>query len=701
MSDFSSREPMLEMYIHETRQMIESLEQIMLDSEQSSDLQASIGEIFRIMHTIKGSSAMMLYDGIATTAHQLEDLFFYLREEKPDISDYTTLTDLVLASIDFISGEVEEIEAGREAGSDYSHLSSRIQECLEGIKGKQPGSLDSQEEAASKPAEGERLQPPRSREVFYVGPERKAEEQLTMFHARVFFEEHCEMENVRAYLVVHNLQDKATEISYEPSDIMDNDGASGIIKAEGFCIHILTSMEMPEISDIILKTAFVRDVEIDYADTEPEPDGVFLQEEEPPPGGKVIMLDDFISESPEQKPRERKSDALSKKQAMISVSVDKLDKLMNLVGELVVAESMVTQDAAVQSIKSENYHKAARQLSKITKELQDVAMSTRLVPLSVTFQKMNRLVRDMSKKVNKNVSLIIQGEETEVDKNVIDNISDPLMHIIRNAIDHGIEGPADRTSAGKKETGNIWLQASNAGGDVWITVRDDGRGLERQTILEKAREKGLLQKAETEYSDKEAFALILQPGFSTKEAVTEFSGRGVGMDVVLANVQKMSGTISIDSVCGQGSTFAIKIPLTLGIIDGITVKVGATRMTIPVTCICESFRIRDHDLITDPDDNEMIVVRGECFEVRRIHRLYRLPGAVEDISQGMIMMVEHDRQRLCLMVDDLIGQQQVVIKPLPEYVKQRIGRVAGIAGCAMLGDGTISLVVDVGDMIAG
>ncbi len=682
MSDNSIREPMMEMYIFESRQLLERLEQIILDSERGGDLRQYIDEIFRIMHTIKGSSAMMMFDNIASVAHHVEDLFFCLREDKPDIENYTEIGDLVLRSLDFLSTEISEVEAGREPESDSSDLAASIKDLLTSIK--KPAS-----EGKDKPPAPARTEPS---VAYYIPPDKSGAVLQKLYHAAVFFEEGCEMENVRAFMIVHNLKDIASEISYFPADIVDNDNSVEQIREEGFNIRFRSENEYEEISTIFSQTAFVKDLIIQVIEEEVEA---------PPKLEKSIVLDDFLPEAKaESEKEEKRVDVAIKRQTMISVSVDKLDMLMDLVGELVISEAMVTQNPEALGIKSENYQKAARQLRKITSDLQDVAMSIRLVPLSTTFQKMNRIVRDTSRKMNKDVELVIQGEETEVDKNVIDNISDPLMHIIRNSLDHGIESAEERRSRGKPDKGTIRLEASNAGGDVWITVRDDGQGLNREKILSKAREKGLLWKGENEHTDKEVFNYILMPGFSTKEAVTEYSGRGVGMDVVLANIEKMGGNITIDSLPGAGTTMAIKIPLTLGIIDGITVRVGSSRLTVPVTCIRESFRIRDEDIIVDPDNNEMIMVRGECYEVLRLHRLYQVPGAVERMSEGIITMVEHDGRTLCLFVDALLGEQQVVIKPLPDFIKKRIGRVAGIAGCAMLGDGRISLVIDVSGLNA-
>jgi len=322
-----------------------------------------------------------------------------------------------------------------------------------------------------------------------------------------------------------------------------------------------------------------------------------------------------------------------------------------------------------------------------------------MVPLSVTFNKMHRIVRDMCKRLDKDVHLEIIGEETEVDKNIIEHISDPLMHLVRNSIDHGIEQPQERLALGKPRTGTITLEAINTGSDVQIIVRDDGKGLNKEQILKKARENNLLFKNEEDMSDKEIFNLILLPGFSTKENVTEFSGRGVGMDVVRKNIEKVGGTLFVDSTEGRGTVITLKIPLTLAIIDGMNIKVGRSRYTIPINSIKESFRPKEGDIITDPDGNEMIMVRGQCYLIRRLHKLFMVQTDITKFTDGIILMLDQDEKTVCVFADELLGQQQVVVKALPQYIRN-FNKVRGLAGCTLLGDGSISLILDIAGILS-
>lgn len=370
---------------------------------------------------------------------------------------------------------------------------------------------------------------------------------------------------------------------------------------------------------------------------------------------------------------------------------------LDLLGEMVISEAMVIHNPDLQGLELENFNKAAMQLHKITSELQDIVMSIRMVPLSNTFHKMHRIVRDMSKKLNKDVQLELVGEETEVDKNIIEHISDPLMHLVRNAIDHGIEQVEERVASGKSKTGKIYLEAKNVGGDVLISIRDDGKGLSKEKILTRAREINLLLKPESEMTDKEIHNLILLPGFSTNDKVTEYSGRGVGMDVVTKNIEVIGGVVSIESREGIGSVFNIKIPLTLAIIDGMNIMVGNAHYTIPTTAIRESFRPKAEDIIRDPDGNEMIMMRGQCYSILRLHEFFNVETDVTDFTDGIIIMVEQNDKRLCIFADHLIGQQQVVVKSLPNYIRDS-RKSNGLSGCTLLGDGSISLILDIGGL---
>lgn len=687
MPEFYNNEPMLEMYIFETTQNIEQLEQVILSSEKSSCYSPNaINEIFRIMHTIKGSSAMMLFNNISTLAHALEDLFYFIREKKTQNMDCSILSDLVFAGVDFIKVELEKIKNADSADGDASELIENIKEFLSALKNDNASEAPAVKEQAST----------KKQQYYLTHSKAGTPSDHQRFKAVIFFEEGCEMENIRAYTVIHNLREITEEFYYFPEDVIENDDSVQVIREQGFAVFVKADKTYEEMQQFFMRTVFLKSLEL--TELQEEEDGVQFV---PPKKAEVkespvIVPKVQVQGEREQGEREVQSSSAS---SIISVNVEKLDKLMDLVGEMVIAEAMVTQNPDLNGLELENFQKAARQLRKITGELQDMVMSIRMVPLSATFQKMHRVVRDMSKKLGKEVKLQLVGEETEVDKNIIEHISDPLMHLVRNSIDHGIEAIEDRTANGKHQAGTVTLEAKNAGSDVLVIVRDDGKGLNKVKILQRAKENGLLHEAEDEMTDREIYSLIFLPGFSTKDSVTEFSGRGVGMDVVTKNLEAVGGSVSVDSIEGVGTTTTLKIPLTLAIIDGMNIRVGASRYTLPTISIRESFRPKEKDIIRDPDGNEMIMVRGQCYPILRLHELYEVKTDVLKFTEGILIMVEQDGKNACLFADELLGQQQVVVKALPNYIKNT-KRIEGLAGCTLLGDGSISLILDIGGLIS-
>lgn len=691
LADNVNREPMLDMFIFESIQLLDQLEKIILKSEKATSFDiASINEIFRIMHTIKGSAAMMMFNNISLIAHAVEDLFYFLREEKPKKIKHAMISDLVLSAEDFIKNEIGKIEEGASANGDPTGSIETIKKVLAEFKSDNKKSEAKDEE---KKSEETRVKEQR----FYIGACKELKSSETnIFEVCIFFEDGCEMENIRAFTLVHNIKDKVEVLRVTPADILENDETKELIRALGFRFVFKTKLDENAARELFSDGLFISSLELTKLEEEPAEVKSEI-EIKPEPERKAIVLED----QPEQKETEAEgmteasAEQRTMKQNFISVNLSKLDKLMDLVGELVISESMVTRNPDLRELNLENFSKAARQLRKLTSELQDIVMSIRMVPLTATFQKMNRIVRDMSKKLKKDVNLEIIGEETEVDKNIIENISDPLMHLIRNSLDHGLESPEERLSKEKPKTGKVVLEAKNSGGDVWIIVRDDGKGLNKEKILAKAREHGLFKKPESELTDNEIYNFILLPGFSTNENVTEYSGRGVGMDVVLKNIEKIGGTIVIDSIPEVGSTFSIKIPLTLAIIDGMVVNVGKSSYVVPTVSIKESFRPKEGEVIQDPDGNEMILIRGACYPVLRLNELFNVNTRITKMEEGIIMMVQNENRGLCLFADALIGEQQVVVKALPKYIK----KIHGIAGCTMLGDGSISLILDAGTLL--
>ena len=378
----------------------------------------------------------------------------------------------------------------------------------------------------------------------------------------------------------------------------------------------------------------------------------------------------------------------------LRVPVDKVDELINLVGELITAESMLAQGcAALAPAVQLQLAAALAELQRHTRALQEAAMSIRMIPVSVVFSRFPRMLRELAAKTGKQVELVTQGEATELDKGMIEKITDPLTHLVRNSVDHGIETPAERRAAGKPETGRLTLAASHQGGSIVIELRDDGRGLSRQRLLAKARERGL--HAPDSLSDDEVWALIFAPGFSTAEVVSDVSGRGVGMDVVKKNIGALGGVVEIDNREGQGMAVRVRLPLTLAIMEGMTVRIGDERYVLPLAAVVESFRFAPDQLKTIGTRAQLVRLRDDYLPVLELQRVVELPPQDGLRDDEVMVVLEAEGQRIAVRVHELLGQQQVVVKSL----EPNVGTVDNVAGATLMGDGRVALILDVGALV--
>ena len=400
--------------------------------------------------------------------------------------------------------------------------------------------------------------------------------------------------------------------------------------------------------------------------------------------------------APEAAKKADKKEKSAPASSSIRVGIDKIDDLINMVGELVITQSMLSllgDDFNMSRL--EKLQEGLIQLDRHTRELQESVMQIRMVPISFTFSRFPRMVRDLSEKLDKKIELVMHGENTELDKTVIEKIGDPLVHLVRNSIDHGIEMPEDRLAAGKPETGTIQLNAFHRGGNIVIEITDDGKGIDKDVIFRKGVEKGLIEQG-AKLSDQQIYDLLFNPGFSTAAEITDVSGRGVGMDVVKKNIMSLGGAIETHSVKGQGSIFSIRLPLTLAILDGQSVSVGSDNYIIPLVSIVESVQPKKEQLNMVAGKGETYKLRDEYLPIIRICDLFNIPDAkANDLEEGLLVVVEADGKRFGVFVDDLLGQQQVVIKSLESNYK----RINGVSGATILGDGSVALILDIPSLI--
>ncbi len=721
MAEEFSTDGMLDIYLFENEQLLEQLQDRVLEQKDADCFdEDSINEIFRTMHTIKGSSGIMMFDNITAVSHKLEDVFYYLRESHPDNVPHLELVEHVLEVQDFISGEMEKIRNGDSADGDSREIIARLDQFLEKIKN---GGEGVEEEAAPANVHEEPKQ-------FYIAP--MATSASRFYKVYITFYPETEMANVHAYKAVYALKEIAEDLLYSPEDIISDERSAEVIREEGFKILLQAQCSEEDIRKLVGIGYDIQKVDIfeckaeeflqgfdfggqeEHIDLESSVEEIETRSREKEEGAKEapkeeakkpekpkIAPGDFVikSKEPGKQKKLAKDKPKTEKASFISVNVSKMDQLMELIGELVISESVVLQnpDLKVPGLNLNSFNKAAAQLSKISTDLQNVIMSMRMVPLTNTFQKMNRIVFDVSRKLGKDIEFEMVGEHTEVDKNIIEHISDPLMHLVRNAVDHGIETNEERVDSGKPDKGKVIMSARTEAGKVWISVEDNGKGLDREKILAKARKQGILDenKPDSAYTDKEVYQFITLPGFSTNEQVTEYSGRGVGMDVVVQNIQQIGGTLDIESTPGFGSIMSLKIPLTLAIIDGIVMETGNSSFVLETGVIKEFVRVKEDMMIHEPDGDEYIMIRGECYPVVRLGKWYGMSEYKESIEDGVMLILEVEEKKVCLFVDKLIGEQEIVVKPIPSYIK----KVKGLSGCTQLGDGSIALILDAAGLV--
>jgi len=654
----SETQEIIDYFLTESRESVAEVEPLLIELEEEGGQpdKATIDTIFRLFHSMKGSAGFLEFGHVEGVTHHAETLLDLVRTSQ--LAFNVEVVDVLCRALDFTNEALDSIEA-TQSDSELAESAGQMIERMKVVA----GGGEATPPAAAPPASEPML-------VFEIPPLMPEDEVLAA--------EASEPTSNSGMVAVF-------------ADVPEHDEESQADFAS-------------RLGQILLDGGYVEQSQLDSA----------LQDKRLPVGQKLVQsgaIDpDTVRTALGVQEKRREGEAIAmplsaKKNAQdptrqrrraeyLRVDVRKLDTLMDLIGELIIAETAVTHGPGATS-DLEGQSKAATQLNRVTRGLQDVAMSLRMVPIAPTFKKMKRLVRDLSKRQGKSVILDISGEDTEVDKSVVEAISDPLVHLIRNSIDHGIECEDARVAAGKPREGRVTLSARQQAGEIRIIVRDDGKGLCRNKILKKAQERGLVRGDGVDMSDSEVFRLIFEAGFSTAAAVTDISGRGVGMDVVKQNIDSVKGRVHIDSTLGVGTTITLRIPLTLAIIEGMLIRVGETRFTIPMLSILETVVVRNKDVTRLTTGLEVARIRGQLLPVFRVHQFYEIEPDSKRIDEGLLVVVEDGKDRLCLLVDELVGQRQTVIKALSGY----LGNVRGLAGCTVLGDGSISLIIDVAKLI--
>ena len=743
-------------FLAECREMLEDVEPKLIELETHSTATGEVDEdtvnlIFRLFHSLKGSAGFFGYSNIVEVTHCAETLLDLFRSGRSKLGPQHT--DILCRTCDLVHLLLDQVEAtGKDSGLEdqtgrmTEELSNIIEQEGRGEVAPKPAAVQILNPAppAAPPAEEPEPEPVEVDDAGGFELEltdemierfiQESDEQLEQAE-QVLLELEKEPDNLddlaEAFRLVHSFKGNCGFMGYADLERLSHkaENVLGAIKDHRIeatksnvpaLLHIIDVLR-GAMADIVQggagkidNLAMLSDLMDDLTPPEEEvpkappaqpvrpdiqqPEAVWLLRESGPP-------DPPTAPAPAASPEEKKEDKPATPEPQVKsrsvfrqdirVDLVKLDLLINLVGEMVIAESMVSRNPDLAGYEFENFERAATHMNKIVRDLQDVALSVRMIPIAGVFRRMIRLVHDLSAKAKKKVDLKLLGEETEIDKTVAEHLADPLVHLVRNSLDHGLEPPDERVAAGKDETGTIVIEAKHEGGEVWILISDDGRGLNREKILAKGIQNGLVKGDGAELSDAEVFGLIFEPGFSTADKVTDISGRGVGMDVVKKNIEKIKGRVDVHSTSGQGTNFILRIPLTLAIMEGMLVRVGRTRYTIPILSIRESMQITPEHITTTMDGQEVARVREELLPVVRLYELHKLEPDSKELSDGLLVILESRGEAFCVFVDEILGEQQTVIKGLSNFM----GDVRGVSGCTILGDGEISLILDVGGLL--
>jgi two-component system chemotaxis sensor kinase CheA len=655
----------LNVFMDECQEHLQSLNQSLLTLEQEPDNMEIINSIFRATHTLKGASATMGFNKMANVAHALEDVLSLLRQNELEVS--AELINVLFGALDLLEVLAQGINEGREEDVETAGVIQSLQKYVTKEVKSEPGQktdLDQKGERRKKlqlryfPAEIEQI-----KQAVVDG--------FTLNHLHVHLQEECLLKGARAFMILRELETHGEIIRTIPTakELEDEQFE------DDFIIGILSKKPLDFLMRFLEKMLDVEKVEGEIHN----PDALLLERR-----GDGVQV---VADSDQQKIHHTK--VPSTVSPTVRVDIRKLDELMNLVGEIVINRSRLEQLSW--EIEDPMMVETVEHLSRLTMDLRDQVLKTRMVPVDHVFSRFPRLVRDLAKETGKEIQLKISGAETELDRTVIDEIADPLVHIIRNSVDHGIETPEVRTAAGKTLPGTVELNAYQAGNNVVIEISDDGAGLDTQKIKRKALERGIITTDDLENIDDEAVMnLIFLPGFSTSEKVTDLSGRGVGMDVVKTQISNLGGIVEMNSVIGEGTKFTIRLPLTLAIIQTLIVQLGNDIFAIPSTLIDQTISV-DTQSIKKLRSREVTVYRGEVLPLIRLQEFLEVKEAKNyGLDELDVVVISNGERRVGFVVDTLLRQQDVVIKSLGTY----LGNIPGIAGATILGNGKIALILD-------
>ncbi|HEO9032285.1 MULTISPECIES: chemotaxis protein CheA [Serratia] len=645
-------------FFDEADELLADMEQHLLELDPLAPDIEPLNAIFRAAHSIKGGAATFGFSVLQETTHLLENLLDGARRQEMSLS--TEIINLFLETKDIMQEQLDAYKTSQQPDAEsFEYICQALRQLA--LEAQQQ-----QEAPAAQPAVQQPVVKPAAAPAAIEGGMRISLNGLKASEIPLMLEELGNLGEVKDPHQTEHSLDVTLLTSASEDDI--SAVLCFVLEPEQISFSTPTQSE-PAIADVSLPEAVAV----------PEPASAPAANAAPPAAKPAA--------APAEAPKAR---AKASESTSIRVAVEKVDQLINLVGELVITQSMLAQrSGTLDPVNHGDLLNSMSQLERNARDLQESVMSIRMMPMEYVFSRYPRLVRDLAGKLNKQVELTLQGSSTELDKSLIERIIDPLTHLVRNSLDHGIEEPATRIAAGKSAVGNLVLSAEHQGGNICIEVIDDGAGLNREKILAKAASQGLA--VSDSMSDEEVGMLIFAPGFSTAEQVTDVSGRGVGMDVVKRNIQEMGGHVEIRSQAGKGTTIRILLPLTLAILDGMSVKVNDEVFILPLNAVMESLQPQAEDLHPLAGGERVLQVRGEYLPLVELYRVFEVEGAKTDATQGIVVILQSAGRRYALLVDQLIGQHQVVVKNLESNYR----KVPGISAATILGDGSVALIVDV------
>ncbi|CAM4316497.1 chemotaxis protein CheA [Paenibacillus macerans] len=682
----------LSMFIDESNDHLQSLNEKMLELESNPDDISIVQVIFRSAHTLKGMAATMGFEDLSSLTHQMENVLDLVRNEKLKMQEF--IFDTLFRGLDALQSMVEDITQGGEGKADVSSIVADLQSIVRGDFGQGGGSdakpaAEAQGASAAGAIQLDQYQ--------YSVLEQSIAEGHQVLYVEVAISEDSQLKAARAYMVFDLLERFGEIVKAYPS-VQD-------IEQEkfdrSFSLYYITQKEAAEIQSMILNLSEIGSTQVAALDHEtlaqlaagaketaasaapapaPAPE---TKAANPAPAAKTP------AQQGEHKSGARAGGGTPAPSRTIRVDIDRLDVLMNLLSELLIDRSRLEQLA--NEVKRADLTETVEHMSRVGSDLQNIVLKLRMVPIDTVFNRFPRMVRDLAKSLDKKIDLVIVGAETELDRTVIDEIGDPLVHLLRNAVDHGVEPVAERVAAGKPETGTVNLRAFHSGNHVFIEIEDDGHGIDRDKVLKKALKNGVVKESEAaSMTDEQVYMLLFAPGFSTAEVISDISGRGVGLDVVKSKIESLSGVVSVQSKLGAGTKFSVQMPLTLSIISAMLIKVGAEKYAIPLSSIVETGLIK-RDQVRELHGYTMIPYRDTHIPLMSLAQLFDIPGFSEsDEEETEIVVIRKGDRMAALAVESFIGQSEIVIKNLGKYLPA----IQGVAGATILGDGQVALIID-------